>query len=765
MTETTDQLALPIADPSGPASSRSAPFGDTLREPSLLLGGETSAGAAGMADLPAPTAARFSLRDWLLALFAAAFRPLITTEPLWQWADARRIELEHGGTYLSRLRPWYRRVQACFSDPAIREQYLSKSSRAGATESVLNRIRRMAVEDHGNVQLCVGSQRISTEVNRARLIPSLRALGVFAEAGTDEDDVTSALIRLPGMVIRISGAYTEAAFRTHAIRFMVLDECDLEGIHHIGKNTLFDLARSRIRGIPGAQLCALSKPTLWGSPFHREVATGTLECLLLPCPHCGTFQELTVDGTSLVDQLRIEEPDTPGTAPLNPPLAHPSPEGPQPLVRPPLGRLDYEHCRHLDGSWDFDRIVAETRYRCVSGCLIDQQAPLTTADLERPHSSLALCPEIRALHAAGTRLTHKAAMVLAGRHLRTNPRPRPAIGGGPRSKRSEHISDLISLDADMTWGHLAHAYVSALGDPIALGTLRNEHLGLPRRPTAGAVDPVHVAECRAAYQRGTIPFVPDTVFITVDTQDAFYKATVLAARFDTAASDPQFRDLAVVDYGVFALNSDVCALLEKPYPLAPLAAATLLPGTSTPPDLSATYAAEQGIVDARGHRQDQVYQLYQDSGRRLHPSRGESSRTAELRPTWLKPIATNAAGGTLYIIHHFAHLWKHRLYLGCLARIREIKECTDRDGLDPAARDLPPRIWLPASPADAKRADFEAELTREQLTHDDKWEANGTHDFADCIRLGLVWLDATLPAARARHAAAKAAATAAEGKN
>jgi hypothetical protein len=747
MTDAPDQLTLPIAAPATPepgdAAGRAAtaeplPFFDS---PSPL-------------ESAAPAAAPFSLVDWLLALLASAFRPLFTREPLWRWADSRRIPLEHGGTYLSRLRPWYRRMQSAFTDPAIREQYMVKSSRAGATEAVLNRIRHMALEDHGNVQLCVGSQRISTEVNRGRLIPSLTALGVFAEADSDTDDIASALIRLPGMVIRISGAYTEAAFRTHAIRFMVLDECDLEGIHHIGKNTLFDLARSRIRGLPGAQLCALSKPTTWGSPFHREAATGTLECQLLPCPHCGTFQELTIDGTSLVDQLRIEEPDAPGKAPLNPPLAHPTPSGPQPLVRPPLGRLDYDHCRHLDGTWDYDRVVAETRYRCVAGCLIDQDAPLTDADLARPHSSLALCPEIRELHAAGTRLTHKAAMVLAARHLRTNPRPRPAIGGGPRSKRSEHISDLISLDHDMTWGHLAHAWLSTDGDPIARGTLYNEHLGLPRRPTAGAVDPAQIAECRAAYARGTIPFRPDVVFVTVDTQDAFFKATVLAARFDTSADDPQFRDLAVVDYGVFALNSDVCALLEKPYPLSPLAAATRLPGDTTPLDLAATYAAKEGIVDARGHRQDQVYQLYHDSGRRLHPSRGENSRTAELRPTWLKPIATNVAGGQLYIIHHYAHLWKHRLYLGCFARIAEIKECTDRDGLDPAARDLPPRIWLPASPADAKRADFEAELSREQLTHDDKWEATGTHDFADCIRLGLVWLDATRAATLARRPAA-----------
>lgn len=736
VTDSPDQLQLaPIADAAATGRSSPMPVDPAEAAPELLTP-------------PAPTVvARFDLREWLIGLFSAAFRAIVIRTAVWQWADSRGIKTEHGGVYLSRRRPWFRRLQACFTDGITREQYVIKASRSGATEAVLNRIRHMACLDPGNVQLCVGSQRISTEVNKGRLIPSLEQLGVFAEAAVDpEKDITSALLRIGAMTVRISGAYTEGAFRTHAIRFMVLDECDLEAIHQINGNNLFDLARSRIRGIDGAHMVCISKPTTWGSPFHREVCAGTMEFQLVPCPHCGAFQELTIDGTCLVDQLRIEESDRVGQPPLNPPLAHPTPSGPQPLVRPALGRLDYSACRHLDGSWDYDRIVEETRYRCVSGCLIHQDAPLTTADLERPHSSLALCPEVVALHRAGTRLTHKEAMLLAARHLAANPRPRPAIGGGRRSRRSEHVTDLISLDADMTWGHLALAHLSSLGDAVAHGTVRNEHLGLPRRGTSATVDPAAIAELRAPYARGTLPFVPTQVFLTVDTQDAFFKAAVLAARMDTTGQ--HWRDLAVVDYDVCPLNSDVIALLDRAFPLAALASGNLLPGAAPliAADFAATFTAagRGGIVDARGHRQDMVYQLYFESGRRLWPSRGESSKSSEMRPTWIKPISTPTTE-PFNVIHHYAHLWKHRLYLGCIGKIREIKECTLRDGLDPAARDLPVRLWLPASPADARRAEFEAELQREHLTPDEKWEHTGPHDYADCIRLGLVWLDITRP--------------------
>lgn len=694
---------------------------------------------------PVEHVVRFDLRAWLVGLLNAAFRAVVIRTTVWQWADTRGIRTEHGGVYLSRRRPWFRRLQACFTDGITREQYVIKASRSGATEAVLNRIRHMADCDPGNVQLCVGSMRVSTEVSKGRLVPSLKQLGILAENDVDpERDITSAMLRIGSMSVRISGAYTEAAFRTHAIRFMVLDECDLEAIHQIAGNNLFDLARSRIRGIEGAHMVAISKPTTWRSPFHREVCAGTMEFQLVPCPHCGAFQELTVDGTSLIDQLRIEEADRPGHPPLNPPLSHAAPTGPQPLPRPTLGALDFAHCRHLDGTWDFERVVEETRYRCVSGCLIHQDAPLTDADLERPHSSLALCAELVELHRAGTRLTHKEAMLIAARHLRANPRPRPAVGGGRASRRSEHISDLVSLDRDMTWGHLALAWLTSLGDAVAHGTLRNEHLGLPRRSSAAAVDPAAIAELRAPYARGTIPFVPTQLILAVDTQDAFFKAVLLAARLDT--SGHHWRDLAVVDYAICPLNSDVIAMLDRRVPLAALAAATLIPGETLPPE-STTYTAGElasGIVDARGHRQDLVYQLHFDSGRRIFPSRGESSRAAEMRPTWIKPAVTSA-GQPFNIIHHYAHLWKHRLYLGCIGRIREIKHCTEKEGLDPAARDLPVRLWLPAAPADARRAEFEAELQREQLTADDKWEHSGPHDYADCIRLGLVWLDLTLP--------------------
>ena len=708
--------------------------------------------------LPVPAAvaepvARFDLRAWLVGLLGAAFRAIVIRTAVWQWADARAIRTEHGGVYLSRRRPWFRRMQACFTDGITREQYIIKASRSGATEAVLNRVRHMAHSDPGNVQLCVGSQRVSTEVSKGRLVPSLKQLGILAEHDVDpERDLTSALLRIGTMTVRISGSYTEGAFRTHAIRFMILDECDLETIHQIAGNNLFDLARSRIRGIDGAHLIGISKPTTWGSPFHREVCAGTMEFQLVPCPHCGAFQELTVDGTSLVDQLRIEEPDRVGQPPLNPPLRDLQPPGPQPLPRPKLGQLDYDHCRHLDGTWDYDRIVEETRYRCVSGCLIRQDAPLTDADLAAPHSSLALCAEVVELHRAGTILTHKEAMMLAARHLPSNPRPRPAIGGGRRSRRSEHISDLVSLDRDMTWGHLALAYQTSLGDAVAHGTVRNEHLGLPRRSTASSVDPASIAELRAAYVRGTIPFIPTQLILAVDTQDAFFKAALLAARLDTTGR--HWRDLAVIDYAMCPINADVIAMLERQIPLAPLAAGTLLPGeTLPPPDTLYTAAGKSattgattpfGIVDARGHRQDLVYQLHFDSGCRILPARGESTRAAEMRPTWIKPAAM-PDGRPFHIIHHNANLFKHRLYLGCIGKIREIKHCTDIEQLDPAARDLPVRLWLPAGPADARRADFEAELQREQLTPEEKWEHTGTHDYADCLRMGLVWLDITLP--------------------
>jgi hypothetical protein len=88
----------------------------------------------------------------------------------------------------------------------------------------------------------------------------------------------------------------------------------------------------------------------------------------------------------------------------------------------------------------------------------------------------------------------------------------------------------------MTWGIFARIWISAQSDPSRIKTFFNEHLGLPAREKAAEIGEEHILELRAPYRRGTLPFRPDVIVTSADTQDAYWKHVTLAARLEAAES-------------------------------------------------------------------------------------------------------------------------------------------------------------------------------------------------------------------------------------
>ncbi|MBC7366196.1 MAG: phage terminase large subunit family protein, partial [Undibacterium sp.] len=194
-----------------------------------------------------------ALRAWLVAeIFRPAFRALVSTALVWRWADSHVIlhgaGTGRGGPYHSARTPWVREFTETFTDPAWREDHVIKCSRSGFTEAALCVIRFMPDNAPGPVHLALDSAKAATDVMRERLSPTLRRHYVAED--TDDNDITARVVRLRNMVIRVTGSYTEGAFRQHGNRLVILDE--VEVVNAIdGVGTLHDLARSRIRGVDG----------------------------------------------------------------------------------------------------------------------------------------------------------------------------------------------------------------------------------------------------------------------------------------------------------------------------------------------------------------------------------------------------------------------------------------------------------------------------------------------------------------------------------
>lgn len=712
----------------------------------------TAARAASSLDPATPTLAPdepghspAGLRHWLVnTILRPAFRPIRATLNVWRWADLNVVLDGRGtgqpGSYDSYKTPWTRALQETFTDPRWDEDHWIKSSRAGATEGALNCIRFMPDHAPGPVLFAIHSAKQGVATNKNRLIATLKH--ATDDPSVDKrTDVTGAMIRLPNMIIKITGSHNEEAFRSDGYRLVVGDE--IEVVDEIeGSGSLHNLMRSRIEGIQDKKLITMSKPKRWCSAHHREVASGTLDAYLVPCPHCGVFQELSLDGTSPTHTLRIEKPLRPGLPPISPPLAVKAPA--------PLGRLVYSHCTDLTGAWDWERILTDTYYQCVSGCRITGEEQLDATHAWIFPGADEPTTRVRTELLSGKKLRAKWCMENAGRWFSTNPRPIPR-------QRSHHISDLHSLKEDMTYGRFALKFAKAASDPAAHSTAMNEQMGLPVQETiVGALDDGLVDLLRAPYRAGEFPFRPDIILLGGDTQDAYQKALTIGVRLD----GPDY-EIAVSDWHYAQTPAALDEIMGTAHPLLPPPSGTTSPGAPTPPD---AMRPALGFVDAAGHRTGEVYeQCLQNPS--LLPCFGREQRGLK-QLVWRTRITHD--GREVDIYHVADEKLKKRIYHGMIAKAREIIAAhqarrSPTGGPTLSVLGLPGRLYLPGLPrADETPAEFarrfdelRSELTAEIMDETGVWKKIGArkNDFGDCLKYAIAAFDYIRPDLEADRAA------------
>jgi Phage terminase large subunit (GpA) len=681
------------------------------------------------ADAPAPSAARpracslqtsrpQTVSAWLRAeVFAPCYREIIPSRTVWQWADDNNVYLDSRSTaqpqwYASRQTPWTRAFMETATDPRWREDHVMKSSRVGFTEAGLNILRFMPEHMAGQALYAIDSAKEVKSISIDRLIPTLRNLP-NNPLTADPDDVSQQRIRLRAMTIHLAGSYSEGTFRNKYLRVAILDEVEaVDGV--LEEGSLHDMARSRQNDVPDAKLFSLSKPVEWRSDHHKEVVSGTLEAYLVPCPHCGTFQELSRDGSSPTHSLRIEG--------ISRPLRDPAGNS---LSPPRCGRLIFDHAKDILGEWDYSAVEASTTYECVACATPIREHDPLPPDAARHFPGddpvrHAGAIELRARLATGETLPCKASMVLAGQWLQTNPRPIPR-------KRSRHISDLYSLHAEVSWGKLARIFLQARADPDLLKHAINNHDGLPYRPAAAEITDEMVLECRSPYRRSHTPFVPHVCILGADTQDAVWKYTVAAFRLTG--------EVAVVRYGMATSPAELIAELDSP---------VLLEN-----DPNRAFPLLLGFVDAGGHRTEEVYDLFYASHRRLLSCYGRPKDIAVRSTVWKGQTTHRLRPHDIYFAADV--LLKRRLYLGHIARVREIRAALQAHagGTGPSLRalGLPQRLHLPAQPHDAEAKAYFSELAGESQRADGTWEkVKGRHnDYGDSLKYALAAFDHLQP--------------------
>lgn len=681
-----------------------------------------------IAPLPANPVAAWLVDEVLLH----AYRPLIPDKNVWQWADAGNVYLDAKaapvpGFYHSAKTAHVRQFCETFTDNAWREDLVMKSSRSGFTEAGLNIIRFMPCNAPGHALFAIDSDKQAKAVSKVRLQSTLEA-AAGAEFPDDPDEAGLYIMFLRNMTVYMTGSYSPGIFREKWLRVAILDECEVVSEIDEEGSTL-DLAESRLKTEAGdGKLFAMSKPKKKGTAFHKRWCKGTRSVRLVPCPHCGTFQELSFFGESATDYMRPDQ--KPGEPPQD-----------DYQLAQRLGRVRFDHCKDLSGYWDKAAVRRDTYYECVTGCRIDFGAPLTSAHIEDPVAGPSFSSEVRQRLADGERVRVKDAMMLSGHWLPTNPRPHPR-------RRSRHISDLYSLYDDLSLPELALMWIDAQGDIVAIAHFFNNNLGLTFTPKVSTIDESLVLELRADYARGECPFIPDLVLLNFDTQQHYFAAIVTAWLVDGTC--------AIIDWFDAIADRDIIDRFNRPIPISARRVHPqfdLLPDSELPKYVQPQY----GLGDAAGckGRTDEVYDLCLKLPGKVYPSFGRGG----LQVT--TPIAQSFVEWRfqrLPIYRFSDDTFKRGLYCDRIGRIREIKR-VQSEGKDPVLFGFPPRLYTPRD-ADAK---LTSELSGERQLPDGSWQdpAPGPNHTGDALKNALVQFQFFLPRLEAtkkleREARAKA---------
>jgi hypothetical protein len=212
----------------------------------------------------------------------------------------------------------------------IRKIVVKKCSQSGFTEAVLNCIRWFAKYAPRNVIYAINSAVEAINI-RERLVETLKSPALGEEIFTgDEDDIGRLKLTLRHMIVWFFGSFTSGSFANKQAPFCVSDEAEEHAVIAGDTTTVVNLD-SRLKDAEEGLHVVLSKPKLEivkdgkvvGGVICAEHAAGNQEIYLVPCPHCGTWQEIE------------------------------------------WSRIIYRHCKNLLGEWDFARVLSETYLECA----------------------------------------------------------------------------------------------------------------------------------------------------------------------------------------------------------------------------------------------------------------------------------------------------------------------------------------------------------------------------------------------------------------
>lgn len=220
-----------------------------------------------------------------------------------EWADQHRYLTSEASSEPGRWRtsrfPYLREPMRCMSPrSAYRLVALRFASQTGKTEAEINAGLCYVDIAPGPMLWLMPDERVMRRVAEQRIDPAIRACperfaGRLHVGGGRKGGNTILSRTFPGGNLDMGTAGSASFLASKPVRYLLMDEVDRFKRSAGPEGRPIALAIKRTENFPNAKILITSTPTVEGESEIDDVISDTDDRrYLVPCPHCGFFQEL-----------------------------------------------------------------------------------------------------------------------------------------------------------------------------------------------------------------------------------------------------------------------------------------------------------------------------------------------------------------------------------------------------------------------------------------------------------------------------------------
>lgn len=215
-----------------------------------------------------------------------------------EWADEHFYLSAESAADPGRWRtmPYQRGVLDAIGDPRVEQVTWQKSSRVGATKCLNIAIAYTIDSDPGPTLMFQPTVADAQRYSKKEIAPMLRdckrLAGKVQEPRSRESSNTILDKEFPGGSLELNGANSPAGFRARTVRVLLFDEVDGYPVSSGDEGDPIALGMRRTETYWNRKIVAVSTPASEPSRIEELYLTGDQRRYLVPCPHCGAFDEL-----------------------------------------------------------------------------------------------------------------------------------------------------------------------------------------------------------------------------------------------------------------------------------------------------------------------------------------------------------------------------------------------------------------------------------------------------------------------------------------